>query len=137
MRKFSKHKVGIEGCPGCEERLEDAHPTLKQWFNEMKSKNHTLHCSWVFRDEASQNAAFANGDSKLNWPRSKHNKLPAEAIDVFQIRPDGRAAFDPIFCATLNAVSIKRGYKLRWGGSFKSLGDSGHFELIAEPNEKS
>jgi hypothetical protein len=94
-----------------------------------------LHVSWAFRDEGSQNEAFKAGASKLQWPKSKHNTTQggnpcSEALDVFQINGVGQAIFDPIFCARLNAASKKLGFDLRWGGEFKTLGDSGHFELI-------
>lgn len=34
-----------------------------------------------FRGEAEQNKAFAEGNSKLKWPNSAHNKQPACAFD--------------------------------------------------------
>ena len=34
------------------------------------------------RGEAEQNAAVARGASKTPWPRSGHNKLPSDAVDV-------------------------------------------------------
>lgn len=94
-----------------------------------------MHVSWAFRDQKFQDAALASGASHLKWPTSKHNHqengAPCSlALDVFQINEDGMAVFDPIFCARLNAASVVAGYKLRWGGEFKSLGDAGHFELI-------
>ncbi len=35
-----------------------------------------------FRDEETQNLAFDNGLSKLQWPNSKHNAKPSEAIHM-------------------------------------------------------
>lgn len=34
------------------------------------------------RGEAAQNEAFATGTSKSPWPKSKHNRLPSDAVDV-------------------------------------------------------
>lgn len=34
------------------------------------------------RPEAEQNAAFDSGNSKLRWPRGKHNAVPSKALDV-------------------------------------------------------
>lgn len=34
------------------------------------------------RNEETQNEAYANGQSKLKWPQSKHNSKPSMAIDV-------------------------------------------------------
>lgn len=140
MRKYQHHNDGPV-CNGCEDRLADAHEYMAVWFRAMKENNPTMHVSWSFRDEASQNEAFEDGASKLRFPLSKHNKMRAgapcaEALDVFQII-DGRAVFDPIFCARLNDVS-KDTYHLRWGGTFvdsqgKPLHDNDHFEIANEP----
>lgn len=37
-------------------------------------------CGW--RGKLDQNAAFARGDSKVQWPNSAHNETPARAVDV-------------------------------------------------------
>lgn len=34
------------------------------------------------RGEAEQDAAFARGTSKLQWPKSKHNQTPSLAVDI-------------------------------------------------------
>lgn len=34
------------------------------------------------REKAKQDAAFSSGVSKVQWPDSKHNKLPARAVDI-------------------------------------------------------
>jgi len=35
-----------------------------------------------YRGEAEQEAALAKGNSKVPFPRSKHNRVPADAVDV-------------------------------------------------------
>ncbi len=35
-----------------------------------------------YRDEAEQNAAVADGRSKVNWPNGKHNQNPSLAVDI-------------------------------------------------------
>lgn len=35
-----------------------------------------------FRNEHDQNQRFRDGTSKLEWPYSKHNKIPSLAVDV-------------------------------------------------------
>ena len=37
---------------------------------------------WGFRGEKDQNKAFAEGNSTLKWPNSKHNRMPSWAVDV-------------------------------------------------------
>lgn len=124
--KFPKH-TNDEVCLGCEARLKGGHPLIVEFFRFVKQKFKDAHCSWVHRGEESQNEAFDQGLSKLRFPNSKHNLLPAEAIDIFQII-DGSAVFDPVFCAGVNKLSKLNGFNLRWGGDFRTLGDSGHWE---------
>lgn len=35
-----------------------------------------------YRGEAEQNKAVADGASETPWPKSKHNRVPADAVDV-------------------------------------------------------
>lgn len=120
-------------CPLCEHKLEGAHPDLAEWYRGVKARHPDAHISWAFRGKADQNRFFADGASKAPWPLSKHNhekdgKPCSLALDLFQIR-DGRAIFDPVFGAKVNAENQAAGLKLVWGGTFKRLGDAGHFEM--------
>lgn len=133
MRAYAHHTHDLV-CPGCQDRLTEAHPYMVDWFNCQKLSFPDLHTSWVFRDEASQNAAFDSGASKLRWPDSKHNKMIdskpySEAIDIFQLSPTHGAIFDPGYCLKVREASVLGGFKLRWGGDFKEIGDQCHFEL--------
>jgi peptidoglycan L-alanyl-D-glutamate endopeptidase CwlK len=65
------------------------------------------------RGKADQNREFAEGDSKLPWPRSKHNTLPALAVDVWPYpvdwKPSGRPAFEAVrelFLSTAHELGI-------------------------------
>jgi len=122
---MAKHTAG-EQCPSCDERMLKAHPELKVWFSKVKAKFPDIHVSWVYRDEKSQEEAFKSGASKLRYPHSAHNKTPACALDMFQLNSSGNAIFDPIAMAR---IYNELGKHLIWGGNFKTLGDSGHFEL--------
>lgn len=112
--------------------MNDAHILLQSFFYQLKDVYEDVHVSHVFRDEEDQNAAFESGASKLKWPNSKHNMIPAEAIDIFQIDSRGKAVFDPGFCNEAYRLSKRLGFDFRWGGQFKSLGDYGHFEILDE-----
>ncbi len=35
-----------------------------------------------YRDQAAQEKAFKDKASKLQWPKSKHNRMPSDAVDV-------------------------------------------------------
>lgn len=123
-------------CDLCEFKLCLAHPIIGEWFLAAKNNWPNLHASWTFRDEISQNRAYADGLSMLKWPNSAHNaklgdKPYSLAIDVFQIDDDGVARFSTKFCGLLwEWTEEKYPRVFLWGGNFKTLGDSGHFQLI-------
>lgn len=124
--KFSRHTEG-EVCQGCNDRMTQASDLIAEAFYFIKGNHNEVHTSWVHRGKEDQEAAFKSGASRAHFGESKHNSLPAEAMDIFQII-DGRAIFDGVFCAKINKELVNAGYVLKWGGSFKKLGDSGHFE---------
>jgi len=51
-----------------------------------------------YRGEAEQNDAFKRGTSKLQYPKSKHNRIPALAVDVAPYPVDWKnnAAFEAL-----------------------------------------
>ncbi len=59
------------------------------------------------RNQADQDREFAEGDSKLQWPRSKHNSLPSRAVDVWPYPVDWTAAGVPAFKALRVAFAAK------------------------------
>lgn len=127
------HHTSDPVCPLCEQKLSLAHEDLQKWFRDLKSRHSDVHVSWSFRDEASQDQAFREGKTKLRFPASPHNKTPAMALDIFQIDDSGKPKWDPIFNTKVNYESLNLGYQLRWGGTFKSLGDYDHFQLNEAP----
>lgn len=96
------------------------------------------------RGEVAQNAAFAKGLSKLQWPHGNHNKNPSTAADCapspidWSNREDAIRRF--VYMAGFIMSSARRlGIKLRWGGDWNQnddLRDEGkfrdfpHFELV-------
>lgn len=128
------HHTSDPVCALCEEKLSQADPALTKWFHDLKSRHPSVHISWSYRDEASQNKMVSEGASKLKYPLSAHNHTvqgepQSLALDIFQIDNSGRAIFDPVFCAKVNEESCSLGYALKWGGKWKALGDNDHFEL--------
>lgn len=82
-----------------------------------------------FRGEKEQNEAYAKKASKLQWPNSKHNKLPSLAVDMAPYPIDWSVAGLPAFRALRKytlSVAERLGIKIRiisW--------DWPHYELIA------
>lgn len=125
--KFPKHTFG-PSCEGCNERLKQAHDDIAEVYYFLKSKYPDIHCSWVYRGKEDQEAAYKAKLSNCHFGKSKHNLLPAEAIDLFQQDENGKGIWDSVFCAKINQELVEAGFKLKWGGHFKRLGDSGHWE---------
>lgn len=74
--------------------LSQAHPDLQAICHELiKEMDVVVICG--HRGEKEQNEAFARGNSKLRYPRSKHNKMPSLAVDVvpYPINWEARARF--------------------------------------------
>lgn len=62
-------------------RLETCHRDLRLLFaHVIQEFDCTIVCG--HRDKSEQDKAFAEGKSKLQYPQSKHNKIPSEAVDA-------------------------------------------------------
>ncbi len=106
----------------CDRRLVDLCTEV------IKKCDFTILCGHRNREE--QNQAFKTGHSRLQWPNSKHNTSPSQAIDL---------APYPINWGDINRFrelnfymheeAEKLGIKISWGGDFVKLKDYGHWEL--------
>jgi len=74
-----------------------------------------------YRDRLEQDELVKKEKSKLNYPNSKHNKWPSQAVDI-QIYKNGKATWEPneyiklwhlvMFYCMDNEINI------RWGGNW-------------------
>lgn len=131
------------------ERLETCHTELQVLFKRvLPDFDHSILCG--HRDKVAQTKAFNDGKSQLNWPDSKHNKLPSLAVDAapYDYAVSGidwedleRMAYFGGFVMGVAQTLYDEGqmsYKLRWGGDFdrdtnvkdEKFRDMVHFELI-------
>ncbi|MEO0412611.1 MAG: M15 family peptidase [Pseudomonadota bacterium] len=71
------------------------------------------------RSRDRQEAAYARGQSKLHWPRSKHNARPSLAVDAapWPIDWDDRDRFH-LFGGIVLGTAKQLGIALRWGGDW-------------------
>lgn len=74
------------------ERLATCHPDLQALIEAVANHVdagalayagvHDITVACGYRGKLEQDAAFARGASKVRWPRSKHNRSLADAVDV-------------------------------------------------------
>lgn len=128
MPKFSQESLA---------HLAECDPRLRLVFNEVVKY---FDCKVLegHRGEEAQHKAFLEGNSKLDWPNGKHNKLPSLAVDVAPFPVDWNDAKRFHFFAgfVLGTASVM-GISLRWGGDWNSdtqvkdnkFNDLVHFEV--------
>ena len=91
------------------------------------------------RTKDEQDRFFAEGTSKVEWPNSKHNKYPSQAVDV-QPSPYNEETLreDLSYIAGLFVgIGESMGLDIRWGGDWDEDGETAdnsfddlfHFEL--------
>lgn len=115
-----------------QERLVTLHDKL-QYTLQDAIKITDFAIVWGYRDEASQNEAYATGHSDRPWPNSLHNQMPSRAVDVAPWPIHWESLQDFIFLAgVITACAGARGIKIKWGGRWKHPQDWGHFELPQE-----
>jgi peptidoglycan L-alanyl-D-glutamate endopeptidase CwlK len=128
--------------------LKDVEPTLQRVFKDVLNLgfDHRVICG--HRNKQDQDAAFASKNSKLKWPKSKHNKLPSLAVDAvpypIQWHAKDKRIQDlynrrmALFAGVVIAVArLKYGLDIRWGGDWDSDWDTtderfldyAHFEI--------
>jgi len=114
----------------CDDRIIVIMRTAIQFFDFAVLKG--------WRGEAEQNKAYADGNSKLKYPESKHNKQPSLGIDIAPSPLNYKHANDFIYLAgMIMGIAKLLGYKLRWGGDWnrnnntydENFADLGHFEI--------
>lgn len=119
-------------------KLLTCHPELQRLFNEV-IKHWDCQILEGHRGKEAQNKAFREGNSKLQWPKGKHNKLPSLAVDVAPYSIDWKDTQRFIyFAGFVKGVAATLGIKLRYGGDWDSdtqmtdenFRDLVHFEII-------
>jgi peptidoglycan L-alanyl-D-glutamate endopeptidase CwlK len=124
--------------------LLELHTDLRAVLNSaIKYIDFSVVCG--YRGKRAQNTAFAAGNSKLKYPHSKHNAMPALAVDIVPYKA-GRDAqkSDYLYLAgyimAVAKILLLEGrikHVVRWGGDWnmddytsdETFLDAGHFEL--------
>jgi len=83
------------------------------------------------RGEKEQNEAFANGKSKLKYPKSNHNQLPSNAVDIAPYPIDWKDInrFYEL-AGIIKGIAHILDIGIIWGGDWKFFKDYPHFERL-------
>lgn len=119
-------------------RLETCHIQLVRLFMKViEDYDCSILCG--HRGEEAQNLAHQLGNSNKQFPDSKHNKMPSEAVDVapYPIDWDDTHRF-AFFAGYVKRIADEMGIDIIWGSDWDSdtsttdqtLMDFGHFELV-------
>ncbi len=80
-----------------------------------------------FRNQTVQNEMYLTGHSKTPWPRSKHNRVPALAVDLqphpMPSRREKLWASLAYIAGQAIQIGLSEGVALRWGGDWDRDGD--------------
>jgi peptidoglycan L-alanyl-D-glutamate endopeptidase CwlK len=126
-------------------RLDTCHADLQLIMREAIKGPYDFAITCGHRPKAMQDAAYTSGASKLQWPRSKHNRIPSMAADVtiYPVDWNDHSAF-ALLAGWIMATAArlkqdgKVAHRLRWGGDWQTDGktsndrfkDFPHFELV-------
>ena len=117
--------------------LETCDNRLIKVFNEVIK---TVDCSVLegHRSKSRQNALFQKGNTKVKYPKGRHNANPSMAVDVvpYPIDWDDRERFH-LFAGFVIGIAKSMDINLRWGGDWNQnwevddnkFDDFPHFEL--------
>lgn len=112
------------------QRLLTCDHRLQRLFGELiKEVDHSILCG--YRNKEDQDWAYETGHSKLQWPHSKHNVMPSQAVDAapFPLEPHEIQRYIE-FASVVKEMAARLGIKIRWGGDFHTFKDYAHWELV-------
>jgi peptidoglycan L-alanyl-D-glutamate endopeptidase CwlK len=123
--------------------LNSCHLVLRRVMSlAIEKADFTVLCG--HRGQEEQEAAFEAGNSKLRWPRSKHNMYLSHAVDIapYPIDWHDEARFIALSGEVKRAwgamtEAAKQGYELSWGGDWVSFRDLPHWELRSRRGQQS
>lgn len=113
------------------ERLSECHEDLQRIANELiKEMDVTVLCGYRGKEEQEQ--AFINGNSKLRFPHSKHNRKPSLAVDIVPYPIDWKDMKRFLdMCAAIERIADELKIKIILGRDF-TFRDWPHIELATE-----
>ena len=113
--------------PQSKAELVTIHPELQKVLVEASNTfNFTIICG--HRNKAAQDKAFKEGNSKVQWPNSRHNSWPAEAADCVPYDKTGIPWKDVYRFARMmghiEAAAIRLGIEIELGMDWDMYGNT-------------
>lgn len=121
MFKFSKQSLA---------NLETCHHVLQEMCHfAIRKYDFSVICGYRGKEE--QDLAFKNKFSKLKFPQSAHNQVPALAVDIIPYPSNWTniLSFHSLH-VVIQEFKIPEGHHIIWGGNWESFRDYPHYELI-------
>ena len=118
-------------------QLHTCDDRLKELFNKVVKD---FDCTVIegYRGKTKQNSAYKRGNSKLKFPRGRHNRMPSVAVDVIPYPIDWKDR-DRMhyFAGYVLGIARTMGLNIRWGGDWdqdtktkdNKFDDLVHFEI--------
>jgi len=76
------------------------------------------------RNETRQQRMYSEGKSKVQFPNSKHNRQPSQAVDIAPYPIDWQDTKRFAYLAGLiKGIAITKGISIRWGGDWDMDGE--------------
>ncbi len=123
-------------------KRSELHPDLARLFDRVLDLvPFDITLTDAHRGMQQQHAAFKSGASQVDYPNSKHNKMPAEAghIDPYPVKYDKPLKYY-VLCGVVWVAARQLGMidKIRWGGDWdrdfdheeETFRDLAHWELL-------
>lgn len=95
------------------------------------------------RGEEEQNRYFKQQVSKVEWPNSKHNSWPSDAVDLQPSPYNAETLREDLsyIAGLMVGVGHQLGLDIRWGGDWDEDGETAdnsfddlfHFEIVRKP----
>ena len=89
-----------------------------------------------YRSPERQDELYKQGRSKLGpvvtykrGGKSKHNQLPAPALDVAFLLPDGEVSWSGLLLSKFARLMKAADARVHWGGDWPKFKDAPHFEV--------
>ena len=107
----------------CDKRLQDLFNAVIKYRDCTILEGH--------RNQSLQDKAYADGNSKVKWPNSRHNTSPSKAVDVmpYPIDWDDMERLHA-FANFVEGVAVGMDISVTWGGRWSGFFDGPHWEVM-------